>query len=262
MKEPNFKSPLQRTFLPVLGLVGLFLVITLIAYGLFLLGVIDQVYARISFIFLFFWSLVTVIAWLVGRNQIRQAKAFLNSDRVLMAWDYTPAEWRQIREETWQEERGDWKVQFGCLAFLLGLAGLLTGLMVGFEEGVAEAITGGLIGGLAGGLGGVVIGAVVAGGNHLAVKMAYRESAPGQVALAPHEIYAIGGYFKGDGANSFIESAELMRGSPNRLKLEIRTPPRLRESGEEEWTILVPARLVEDVKRILPDLTQPNLMEE
>jgi hypothetical protein len=113
-----------------------------------------------------------------------------------------------------------------------------------------------VLGGLAGG----VIGALVAGGNLLGARQAYRRDAPGVVALAPDELFASDDYFRGDGVNGYIRSATI-RPSPvgsilrsHILELHLIVPPRPRMPREEQWDLPIPDHMVEQVEQILPRL--------
>jgi len=253
---PSPKNPYQRGLWPLFGLFGLFLLAAVLARSFtseqdgFLLPL-----AWISLAMSGFFGLLTLIVWLLGVRQLRQIRAFLASERPLLRWDYTPEEWRTLKEAVWQEQQGDWRLQFGCLTFLFGLVGLLVGGMLGAEEGFSEAVSGGLSGLMLGATGGAMLGAVVATGNYLAARSAYRQPEPDPVALAPHEIYANGAYFRGNGVHSYIQKAELQRGDPSVLRLELRMPPRPRMPDEEEWQIIVPPRMIEAVESALPALT-------
>jgi predicted lipid-binding transport protein (Tim44 family) len=192
----------------------------------------------------------------LGFFQIKRIKAFLESDRPLVRWTYSETEWKQYKEIIWQGEVGDWKVQFGCLTFLLALAGMLAGMMIGLDEGFLESLTTGLVGLLLGGLFGATIGALVAGGNFWGARQAYRQSEPGQVALGANEIYANGDYFKGNGESGYIREAKIHRGNPTTLEVQLVVPPRPRMPGEEQWSIMIPSKWIERVEEILPDLEE------
>ncbi len=257
MPSPSPKNPYRRGLTPLIGLTGLFLLAAVLTRSFadgqdgFLLPL-----SWISLAMSGFFGLLTLSVWLLGARQLRQIRAFLASGRPLLRWDYTPEEWRTLKEAVWQEQQGDWRIQFGCLTFLFGLVGLLVGAMLGAQEGFSEAVSRGLSGLALGAASGVVLGAAVAGGNYVAARSAYRQPEPDPVALAPHEIYANGDYFHGDGVYSFIERADLERGDPTVLRLELRMPARPRMPNEEEWQIVVPPRMIEAVENILPTLAR------
>lgn len=238
------------------GFVGFALLVTLATWGLSVAGYIESAFLWIGFIFFAFFSLMFLIVLILGISQMRRAEAFLESERVLVSWTYSTAEWQQLKETLWQEEKDDWKVQFGCLTFLLALAGLLTGIMPGWEDGLPAVIAHGLVGLLLGGLLGSMFGVLVAGSNYLSARKAYRNPEPGLVALGVNEIYASDDYFKGDGVNSYIREVKLNFGSLTTLEFQLMVPPRPRMPSEEQWIIPVPPQWVERVEEILPVLAQ------
>jgi hypothetical protein len=199
--------------------------------------------------------LVMSAAWLLGWRQARQAREFLTSDRPFIRWTYSTAEWRELRGIVWQEEKDDWKAQFGCLAALIGLAGLLTGGMVGFEQGFGELVAYGLVGAAVGGLAGGLIAAVVAGGNHLAARSDFTQAEPSQVALAPGEIFANGEYFKANGRTTRLLDARLQPGQPALLQITVQVVPwRADIPSEQNWQIPIPDRLKSQVESSLTEL--------
>ncbi len=237
-------APLWLTLLALLG--------TLVAWGVSALGLTSYVFLVIAVGFLVLFGVITLIAWVWGQTQIRRGAEFLASDRPLVRWAYSTLEWERLKEATWEEEGGDWKVQLGCLTVLFAITGVLTGLFIGADEGFGEALLGGVIGLLGGGVVGGVIGAVVAGSNHLMIRKAYTQSEPGEVALGRDEVYALGNYFKGNGTSSFVRRVTLHHDAPVRLHVEIQLPPRVRGPIEEAWTLPVPSQMIEAVEEVLP----------
>ena len=261
---PNLRNPQRSSLLSLGVMIGLLFVPALVLLGM-VSRADNQVILLIPTIIVAGLLALLVIAWLVawgqGRRQLGQIKAFLISQRPLLRWRYTPEEWHEIREATWQEQHGDWRVQLGCMTFLFSLVGLLVGGAVGADEGLPEAITYGLTGGLGGLLLGALLGGVIAAGNYLAAWSAYRQTEPGIVALAPHEIYANAQYFRGNGSSTYLKRARLLPaepGIPPRLLVELKVPPKPRAPRDEEWEIVVPSRLVETVKTIMPQLNPPR----
>jgi hypothetical protein len=247
-------NPHQSAILTLLGLSGTALLVTMFTVGLSHQGLVDAALVWIGLIFFTLLSLMGVTIWALGMRQVYRARTFLKSERPLVRWTYSPSEWQAIKEAAWQETKGDWKLQGGCLAILLALAGLLTGAMLGLDsslpEGIATAITGLVLGGLAG----VLIGMLVAAGNFLGARQAYRRIEPGQVALGPDEIFASDDYFRGDGVNSYIREAILRSGRPATLDCVLVVPPRPRMPREEQWRIPIPAGWVETVEENLPQI--------
>ncbi len=260
----TIRNPNRPALLSIGVMVGLLVVPVLLLWALvsldfgnFALFIPTIILTGLLAIFVIAW----MVAWLGGLRQLGQIRTFLASDRPLLRWSYTPEEWREIREANWQEERGDWRIQFGCLAFLLGLVGLLVGAMVGFDEGLEEAMIYGLAGGGGGLLFGGLLGGVVAAGNHLAVRSAYHQAEPGIVAMAAHEIYANDQYFRGNGQTTYLKRASLLPAEPDvppRLLLELKVPPKPRTSSDQQWEVVVPPRLVQAVEAVLPQLNGPR----
>jgi hypothetical protein len=209
-------------------------------------------------------GLILLIIWALGWSQIKKIEDFLASNRPLIRWTYTPEEWEELKKAKWEEEKGDWKIQLGCLTFLFGLAGLLAGLLIAASESsfdpytsIGELILGGLSGAAIGAGAGGAIGLAVAGGNYLAARKAYHQPTPGQVALSPTEIYANDQYFKANGGT--IESVEFQPETP--AQLTIVTYTWYKRPQEEEWDIFVPPRLIKAVQAIIPQImtSEPEL---
>lgn len=255
--HPPTINPYVRGLFAPMGLVMLAGGATLVAGGLFLFSLTEIVFFVIagSFFILFSTLALGVAVW--ASVQKHRGVAFLASERPLVRWTYSPAEWERLRAAAWQDEGGDWKVQFGCLTALLALAGALAGALIGLDESVLSAILGGGIGLVAGGIGGGILGAVVAGGNHLGASLARARSRPGSVALARDEVYALGNYFKGDGQRGYLRRATLDRGS-GQLHLEIQHRPSVRGPVEEAWALPVPPQMRTAVEACLPQLTSPE----
>ena len=249
MGRHGLVNPYEHALYPLAALSGLFLPPALLALGLALAGRQDHplmLPALIGTIAFAIFGLMLLAVWLLGRRQMGQIRAFLDSDRPLEHWFYTPEEWQEIQETIWRDEEGDWRVQFGCMAFLLGLVGLLVGVLLGIEEDLGQAVLWGAAGAAIGAMAGALLGALVAGGNYLAARRAYLRPRPDQVALGPDEIYANGVYFRGDGETRRIYEAKLEAGDPALLVVQA--------WGLEEWQIVVPARMVEAVQAAIPRL--------
>jgi len=257
-KLPN---PHQRALVTLGGIVALAMLVCALMLGLSLAGIANPALVWIGVVVVAVFGLMWLSIWLLGWLQVRRSAAFLASERPLLRWTYSSAEWQQFKEVIWQEEKDDWKVQWGCLAFLLALAGLLTGVMIGLDEGGLEAVINGLIGGLLGGLVGALIGALVAGGNYWGAWQARHQTQPGQVALGVGEIYANGAYFRADGVKYFVQSADLQRDNPSTLQFQLIFPPRPRMPLDEQWLLPVPARVVDDVEEILSQVVSSQQPE-
>lgn len=202
-----------------------------------------------------FFGLSALLIWVLGLIQIQRARSFLDSERVLVRWTYSTGEWAQLKEALWQEEKGDWKIQFGCLTILFSLVGLLTGVLIGLDEGLTEAVIYGLAGLFLGGLLGAGLGTIVAGSSYTSARQAYADPEPGVVALGAHEIYFGDAYFRGNGINRYIQEATLEHGPMPMLVLRLVFPPRPRMPSEEQWNIYVPPKWLDHVEAVIPQLT-------
>lgn len=255
--EHYIRNPYQRAIVTLAGIAGFSLLATLAIWGLAFIDLASPALIWIGLIFFISFGLTLFIVWFLGARQVGRARAFLDSERPLVRWTYSQAEWAQLKESLWHDEKGDWKVQWGCLTLLFALAGLLTGVMLGWEDGFLDVLVNGSIGLIFGGLAGTILGILVAGGNYLGAKQSYRRAKPGQVALGVNEIYASDDYFKGDGRGRYIREARMHPGNPTTLEMVLIFPPRPRMPIEEDWHIPVPAKWVKQVEEILPRLT-PN----
>jgi hypothetical protein len=245
--DPHRRGLIAPLWLTILALLG-----TFVAWGTSALGMTDAFLLVIAVFFLALFGGITLIVWLWSRAQIQRAAAFLAGDRPLVRWTYSRQEWERLMGAGLAEEGGDWKVQFGCLTVLFGIAGALTGVLIGANESLGRAILGGVLGALGGGAAGGVIGAVVAGSQHLAMLRAYARSTPGEVALGRDEVYAFGNYFKGNGSTSYVRRVTLHNDAPVRLHIEIQLPPRARGPVEAAWMLPVPPQISEMVEEVLP----------
>ena len=244
-------DPYRRGIIAPLWLTGLAFVCTLIAWGVSAVGLTSYIFLVIAAGFLALFGMITLIVWVWGYTQMRRAAAFLAGDRPFVRWTYSTLEWERLMGTGLEEEGGDWKVQLGCLTVLFAITGALTGVLIGADESLVQALIGGALGLVGGGVFGGVIGAVVAGSQHLAMRKAYTQSAPGEVALGRDEVYALGNYFKGNGKSSFVRRVTLHRDDPVRLHIEIQLPPRVRGPVEEAWMLPVPPQMIEAVEKVL-----------
>jgi hypothetical protein len=202
------------------------------------------------------FAVIVIVQALRGARQARQIGEFLDSERPQVRWTYTPDEWAALREENWREASGAWKLPAGCLAFLLGVAGLLVGAALaqdavfGYDaEALLEIAAGGVAGALVGALAGGLIGGVVALGNWLAARQAYRQTVPGQAALGRQEFYTPDQYVKLDGDQAWVEQAEWDEERPGGLRrLQLTIGAQRGRRGEETWEIAVPERVLAQVE--------------
>jgi hypothetical protein len=128
--------------------------------------------------------------WVGGWNNRRQGSEFLQSDRVLVAWVYTPEEWQQVRQYFYEHVRSD-SPPYGCLPILFGGIGFLVGVMAGMTDSrdVVEAAASVLVGTLAGALAGGVLILPVYLINWFSIEHMRRPSPPACVALGRNELF-------------------------------------------------------------------------
>lgn len=254
--KTHLRNPHERAIVATAGLTGLALLVVLVAWGLSSAGLIEPTLIWIGGACFVLLALALIVIWILGARQVERARAFLASGRPLVRWTYSAGEWRQFKEARWAEEKGDWKIQWGCLALLFGMAGLLTGALSGLDVGGLAVVSSGAVGLLLGGLVGAVIGVWVAGGNYLSARRAFRRAAPGMVALGVNEAYVLDDYFCGDGENSYIRAAVVRPGRPVTLELQLVQPPRPRMPREEAWVVPLPEPVIAKVTEILPLLAR------
>ena len=182
----SFRQPSAEVSLTLGALAALWIVVGTGAAAisgesapLFALGMIG-----ITFLF------TALFLWVGGWNNRRRGAEFLQSDRVLVAWVYTPEEWQQVRQYFYEQMRSD-PPPYGCLPILLGGAGFLAGLMIGMTDSsdLAEAAASVLVGTFAGAIvGGVLIPPVYLI-NQFAIERMRRPSPPACVALGRNELF-------------------------------------------------------------------------
>jgi hypothetical protein len=128
--------------------------------------------------------------WVGGWNNRRRGAEFLQSDRVLVAWVYTPEEWQQVRQYFYERVRSD-SPPYGCLPILFGGIGFLVGVMAGMTDSrdVVEAAASVLVGTLAGALAGGVLILPVYLINWFSIEHMRRPSPPACVALGRNELF-------------------------------------------------------------------------
>jgi hypothetical protein len=252
--EHKITNPALPGLLPVLGLVILALLGFLAILALVLLGRAEAGALLLAGLPLGLFVIILAVGWLLGERQARQMRAFWASDRPQVRWVYTETEWATLRDS--------WRLPTGCLATLLGAAGLLAGALVAENnslgwglETLLEMAGGALLGGLAGALAGGTLGAVVALGNWLAARRDYRQAAPGAVALSRDELYALDQYSRLDGESAWLEGVEWEGSHPARLILTLGTTrPRQRT---ELWELVVPDRMRPAVEAWLQQMPTP-----
>jgi hypothetical protein len=249
LKNPHLDALITIGAITIFGFIA-----SLVTWGLSVVDLIKSWFFWVSLIFFGIFALIWLIILLIGTRKKKQIEAFLSSDRPLIRWTYSESEWAIIKERNWHEEHQDWKLQWGCLSFLFATAGGLTGAMLGWGEGLGAIIIRAIIGLLVGVGLGLFFGGAVAGGNHLASRIAYRWKKPVEVVLAPGEIFTGYDYFRADGRFRVVKNVALKRGEPDVLEFTLVFPPRPRMPLEETWAVPVPTHLVEKVSQLKSSL--------
>jgi hypothetical protein len=134
--------------------------------------------------------IAALILGVEGRNNQHRGSEFLQSDRVLVAWVYTPEEWQQVRQYFYERVRSD-SPPYGCLPILFGGIGFLVGVMAGMTDSrdVVEAAASVLVGTIAGAIAGGVLILPVYLINHFTIERMRRPSPPACVALGRNELF-------------------------------------------------------------------------
>ena len=261
--DPKLPNPYLANLLPLLGVIGLALAGFLIVAGLVFFGKAPPGALVPASLPLALFVLVAIIAALLGVRQARLGQEFLESGRPQVRWIYSAEEWAALREINWEEAKGSWQMPTGCLAFMIGLAGLMVGAGLAADEaylGMVDMETllsiagGALAGALAGAAAGGLIGAVVALGNWLAAKQHYRQTTPGQVALSRQELFVLDQYVKIDGESTRLVQVEWEHDYPLKLllTLDISRPRR----SEQTWEIEVPERVKPEVEAFVQQMEE------
>jgi hypothetical protein len=134
--------------------------------------------------------IAALILGVEGRNNQHRGSEFLQSDRVLVAWVYTPEEWQQVRQYFYEHMRSD-HPPYGCLPILFGGIGFLVGLMMGMTDSreLVEAAASVLVGTLAGAVGGGVLILPVYLINQSTIERMRHPTPPACVALGRNELF-------------------------------------------------------------------------
>ena len=192
-------------------------------------------------------GIVFVAILAAGIVRRRQIAGFAGSDRPMVGWTYAPEEVARIRAERWEDERADWRLQFGCLTGLFGIVGVLVGIM-GYFSGELDPL-------VATGTGlafGATVGGVVAAANHAGARAERGATGPMAVALGIGEFTFDGEYFRERGAEHVIEAMRLEDGAMPDLVIETWSHPWYQRTPmEREWHIPVPSEHGDAVRRLV-----------
>ena len=249
----SFRQPRAEASLTLGALAALCIVVGMGAAAisgesapLFALGMIG-----ITFLF------TALFLWVGGWNNRRRGAEFLQSDRVLVAWVYTPEEWQQVRQYFYEQMRSD-SPPYGCLPILFGGVGFLVGLMIGMTdsgelvEAAASVLVGTLIGAIVGGV--LILPVYLI--NHFAIERMRRPSPPACVALGRNELFYERVYL--DANRHPIDAIFLKQRPLPHLKVV-----RHRAGGRTERMsvtslfpsiILIPSRMIPAVEATIPQI--------
>jgi hypothetical protein len=249
----SFRQPSAEASLTLGALAALWIVVGTGAAAisgesapLFALGMIG-----ITFLF------TALFLWVGGWNNRRRGAEFLQSDRVLVAWVYTPEEWQQVRQYFYEQMRSD-SPPYGCLPILFGGVGFLVGLMIGMTdsgelvEAAASVLVGTLIGAIVGGV--LILPVYLI--NHFAIERMRRPSPPACVALGRNELFYERVYL--DANRHPIDAIFLKQRPLPHLKVV-----RHRAGGRTERMsvtslfpsiILIPSRMIPAVEATIPQI--------
>ncbi len=133
--NPKIQNPYLNALIPIGGVVLLGIFTSILTWGLAAFDVIEMPVFWISLIISGFFCLIWLIILFLGARKVKKIRRFLASDRPLIRWTYSTVEWKRIKELDWNEQRQDWKLQWGCMGLLIAAAGGLTGAMLGLGEG-------------------------------------------------------------------------------------------------------------------------------
>lgn len=258
MLNPN--HPFARGLRTVLALLLLALAGLAVSAILMAMGIEALLGLAVSGAFAAFFAIALVAILGAGVVRRRQIEGFLEGDRPMVRWTYTPQETARIRAERWDDERVDWKVQLGCLTGLFGLVGVLVGVM-GYFSGELDPL-------IATGAGiafGAAVGSVVAVANHAGARADQHATSPIGVALGVGEFTFDGEYFCERGAEHVIETMRLVEatrdddGATPDLIIETWSHPWYQRTPlEREWHIPVPAEQADAVRRLVEAVGRPE----
>jgi hypothetical protein len=237
--------------IPVLGL------LTILPLGFFFWGMAidanDWPYAALLVFLLFLFTLLIFFGQLW--SNVSQAKNFILSQRPLIRWRYRPDEWQQVRQAQLGESGEDMREMAGCAVPFFAGVGTLMGTVIGSVEGFVGVVPGAAIGAMAGYIFGKTLVPIVTSLNQSTNRELYRTDLPVWVVLAPGEIYYNRQYFRADVIGDRLEAITLEEGPLNWLRIET-FAPRGSITASFDGNILVPHRILAEVKVVLPQLQQ------
>ncbi|WLT38204.1 hypothetical protein NON20_22300 [Synechocystis sp. B12] len=237
--------------IPVLGF------LTILPLGFFFWGMAidanDWPYAALLVFLLFLFTLLIFFGQLW--SNVSQAKNFILSQRPLIRWRYSPDEWQQVRQAQLGESGEDMREMAGCAVPFFAGVGTLMGTVIGSVEGFVGVVPGAAIGALAGYIFGKILVPIATGLNQSTNRELYRTDLPVWVVLASGEIYYNRQYFRADAIGDRLEGITLDEGALTWLRIET-FAPRGSITASFDGNILVPHRMLAEVKVVLPQLQQ------
>jgi hypothetical protein len=200
-----------------------------------------------------FWLLVLTIVWVLGVSKLGRIKGFINSDRPLVRWRYTTTEWQAIKEREWEEMKEVIRVAPGYLAAIFAASGVVFGLIVGLDKGFEAWIKFTLFAVLGGAISGGLLGGLLSLGNYLGSRWSRNKDRQALVALGVDEVFHVREYFRSNGLTKYIMRVSLDEAAqPPKLTLVLYDPKPKQSHSKQTWSLVVPARMVEQVKATLP----------
>ncbi|ABQ88916.1 zinc ribbon domain-containing protein [Roseiflexus sp. RS-1] len=195
--------------------------------------------------------------WVGGWNNRRRGAEFLQSDRVLVAWVYTPEEWQQVRQYFYERVRSD-SPPYGCLPILFGGIGFLVGVMAGMTDSrdLVEAAVSVLVGTLTGAIAGGVLILPVYLINWFSIERMRRPSPPACVALGRNELFYERVYLDADRHPIdaiFLKQRPLPHLKVVRHQAGGRTE-RMSVTSLFPSIILIPPRMIPAVEQMIPQI--------
>ena len=249
----SFRQPRAEASLTLGALAALCIVVGMGAAAisgesapLFALGMIG-----ITFLF------TALFLWVGGWNNRRRGAEFLQSDRVLVAWVYTPEEWQQVRQYFYARVRSD-SPPDGCLPILFGGIGFLVGVMAGMTDSrdLVEAAVSVLVGTLTGAIAGGVLILPVYLINWFSIERMRRPSPPACVALGRNELFYEHVYLDADRHPIdaiFLKQRPLPHLKVVRHQAGGRTE-RMSVTSLFPSIILIPPRMIPAVEQMIPQI--------
>jgi len=251
---PNMPHPYKDGVIFCGVLTGAFALSAMIFWALMFADLMDDsIWFILASVMAGFWLLVLTIVWLLGKRKLGHIKGFVNSDRPLVRWRYTTAEWQAMKEQEWEENKEIFRVAPGCLAAIFASSGVVFGLLVGLEKGLDAWVQFTFFGVLGGAIIGGLLGGLISLNNYLGSRWSRNKDRQTLVALGADEVFHEREYFRSNGLTKYIMRVSLDEAAqPPKLTLVLYSPKPRQSSSKQTWSLVIPDRMVEQVKAILP----------